>query len=1692
MKRYLATFLALVMVITSVNVTGMTTYAEELSGEQETIQHETEEEMESSSQDESKIETNENMESSSSLEDDYAEEITKEIDLETENTYSEETITEDILKEENVEKESENSSVEIETIIEKESEESTKESEDIEGDVSVEKEIEDSANGTEILEDEENEQEKEKVLDKNTIEEESNIADIIIEEVDPVGDGATYKPLPSLTGNKRIDAANIAYSQVGYKEGSNNLNAYGPQGQWCVYFARWCAMQAGLDSSKWLYTGSTTQLIKWFKEQGRWHDKVSYTWSYNGINGGGNIDNYVPQPGDFAAIENNYNASDGPGHTGIVYSVDSNYVYVVEGNISDQVVYRQYKRSDLYCSESGSEHVSIVGFGEPDYGGQRPMAILEGVEGGEGTLRVTGWAFDFDDPSAQLDIHVYVGGNSLSGAEAHVIKANVERIDVNAAYGVGNYHGFDATFKVNARGNQDIYVYAIDTPNNWIENILIDKKTANIKNIPFSITYNDSQIETKVGETFNFGFDFKGDGIDTIGYTMDDLSILNLDGFVELDWTKGVTTIQATALKKGETTLYMHLLDKDRNVLYSKGIPVTVKSSQPYSITFEDDIISAISGEVIEIDFSFTGDEIYTLSGKFNNASMGRVEELKNVDLEKGTATFKVTMLNPGLPQFYVSLLDKNNNVLYTDGVQFSITQPVTGVSLNKSSTTLEVGKTETLIATIFPANSVSKGITWTSSNTSVATVSDGSVSGGTITAKAPGTATITVRTIDGGYTASCTVTVTQPVTGVSLNKSNTTLKVGETETLTTMVSPTTASNKGVSWTSSNTSVATVSNGTITAKSSGTATITVRTNDGGYTASCSVTVTEAEPEKVSVTGIRLNKTSTTIEAGNTETLIATVLPTNATNKTVLWASSNTNVATVLNGTVTAKSAGTTTITAMTGQGYYMTSCSVTVTETERETEEKTEEETESQTEEKTEEETESQTEEKTEEETESQTEEKTEEETERETEEKTEEETEGETEQESKEEVIPVTEIVFENITLQMEKGEEQTLNYSVIPSNATDSSIIFATSDEAVVSVDENGKVRANAVGEADIIAANISSGVTAVCNITVVSNDISEDEDFTAPKGVWITGVQTPVSYDGSAITQNIKVYYGNTILREKSEYTISYKNNKNVGTAQIIVNGKGNYSGKAVGTFDIEAIDLGKNENVSISVATAVETGERLKPKAVVTWNGKKLKENKDYILSHNLNIIKASDKGYDVTIKGIGNYTGSVKTKFFVENKGKVLLNKATVSGIAKKYMYDDGAAVGPELDYITVKIGNNILVKDEDYTIRLDSNNCVGKGAVIIEAVKGGSYAGEKRVEFNIVGTDLKKGSIEVLNKNYVYTGEPIIPDIYVFTGKNGQGTVLSPNAYTIKCNNNVSQGTATITVTGIEEMGVSGKTTAKFKIQKLNLNSSSISISMPKQIKYAKGGAKPKPDISYSYNGNKMTLREGVDYSLKYSNNTSINGSGTPTVKISGIGNFTGSVTEVFDIDKQNIGELDILATDKAYKAQKKASYYCVAPKIYDKDGKILKNNLDYTVKYIDKATGESINSNDIIYNGTEICVIATGRGNYSGTLSTSYFVRNMNDINKAKCDKIAKQQYTGSEITPDIRMYVKNGGGKIYLTKGKDYQIVGYYNNIKKGTASILIKGIGKYSGSKMITFKIVAANNDRIWKGIFGGMKQ
>ena len=255
-------------------------------------------------------------------------------------------------------------------------------------------------------------------------------------------------------------------------------------------------------------------------------------------------------------------------------------------------------------------------------------------------------------------------------------------------------------------------------------------------------------------------------------------------------------------------------------------------------------------------------------------------------------------------------------------------TVDVEKVSLNKSATTLTEGESETLTATITPSNATGdKTVKWSSSNEAVATVD----SNGKVTAKKAGTAVITA-TSSNGKTAGCTVTVKQKeiaITGISLNKSTTSLTEGESETLTATITPSNATgDKTVKWSSSNEAVATVdSNGKVTAKKAGTAVITA-TSSNGKTAGCTVTVKQKE---IAITGISLNKSTTSLTEGESETLTATITPSNATgDKTVKWSSSNEAVATVdSNGKVTAKKAGTAVITATSSNGK-TAGCTVTV------------------------------------------------------------------------------------------------------------------------------------------------------------------------------------------------------------------------------------------------------------------------------------------------------------------------------------------------------------------------------------------------------------------------------------------------------------------------------------------------------------------------------------------------------------------------------------------------------------------------------------------------------------------------------------------------------------------------------------------------------------------------------------------
>ena len=334
-----------------------------------------------------------------------------------------------------------------------------------------------------------------------------------------------------------------------------------------------------------------------------------------------------------------------------------------------------------------------------------------------------------------------------------------------------------------------------------------------------------------------------------------------------------------------------------------------------------------LNAENVEIDI----DENVTLEATVepNNASNKNLAwKSSDTKVAVVTSTGVVTGKGAGTATITVTTEDGNKTASCKVTVKKAATI-VSGVKLDTSSTSIEKGKAVTLTATVLPEDAANKNVSWKSSNTKAATI----VQNGNkcvVTGIAAGTADITVTTEDGNKTATCKVKVTDPVvpvTGVKLNATSAGIAVGKTLTLTPTVAPSNATNKAVTWKSSNTKIATVTSaGIVKGIAAGTANITVTTTDGKKAAVCKVTVT------IPVSSVKLNKTSASVVKGYTITLKPTINPSNATNKKVTWKSSNTKIATVTSaGVVKGIAKGTANITVTTTDGKKTAVCKVTVT-----------------------------------------------------------------------------------------------------------------------------------------------------------------------------------------------------------------------------------------------------------------------------------------------------------------------------------------------------------------------------------------------------------------------------------------------------------------------------------------------------------------------------------------------------------------------------------------------------------------------------------------------------------------------------------------------------------------------------------------------------------------------------------------
>lgn len=393
-------------------------------------------------------------------------------------------------------------------------------------------------------------------------------------------------------------------------------------------------------------------------------------------------------------------------------------------------------------------------------------------------------------------------------------------------------------------------------------------------------------------------------------------------------WTsdnEGVATVAGgvvTGVAEGTATITVTSAENDT---IRDTATITVENGEPEiveveSVSVEPAALSLTEEETRNLAHTITPSNAtnQNVSWSSDNEAVATVSQAGVVTaIKEGTANITVTT-------------ESNNKTAICKVTVSRKDIAVTGVTLLPEALQMKLKETATLTAAVQPENATNQNVSWTSNNEAVATVD-----GGIVTAGAAGTATITVTTEEGGFKATCEVTVkSEPeiikVTGVTLDKQAVNIEVGKTAVIKESVQPENATNKNVKWDSNNKAVASVENGTIKALKEGIAEIIVTTEDGNKTAICTVNVI---PKQIPVESIKINPSSAAMQTGTKATLRVVVTPENATNKAVVWATNNGSVASVSNeGVVTAKAAGTANITATTVDGQKSSSCTIVVTE----------------------------------------------------------------------------------------------------------------------------------------------------------------------------------------------------------------------------------------------------------------------------------------------------------------------------------------------------------------------------------------------------------------------------------------------------------------------------------------------------------------------------------------------------------------------------------------------------------------------------------------------------------------------------------------------------------------------------------------------------------------------------------------
>ena len=549
--------------------------------------------------------------------------------------------------------------------------------------------------------------------------------------------------------------------------------------------------------------------------------------------------------------------------------------------------------------------------------------------------------------------------------------------------------------------------------------------------------------------------------------------------------------------------------------------------------------------------------------------------------------------------------------------------------------------------------------------------------------------------------------------------------------------------------------------------------------------------------------------------------------------------------------------------------------------------------------------------------------------------------------------------------------------------------------------------------------------------------------------------------VTYNGSEHKPTPTIQYGIVNLVNEKDYTLSYRNNVNAGTATVVVTGKGGYEGSS-GTknFTINPKQL-VPANVSLSYSSVNYTGVEMKPAVTVLDGDNPLLENRDYtiVYSNNINAGTAT-----VTVTGYGNYSTSDQTTGTIEKQftiNKLDISTATVTLFSlSSYVYD-GANKEPGVQL--VKVGDVVVPSsayDVAYTNNLNASTATTKARAIVTAKTGSNFTGSAYAEFTIEQKEVTSSMIKIANENLTYTGSPqtasvTIEDII------GGNNIITANDYTITNPGGTAVGNYTVSIVG--KGNYKGTATKQYSI--VTAGSTGFTVDPIAAQDYT--GLPLTPAVVVKKAGTDSPLTVETDYTLAWTNNINA-GANTASVTVTGKGNYSGTQTVYFTITPKSLTDATITATLSPTSFDYTGSTQKPTVTVKDGDAKTLVLNTDYTL----------VNDGGTAQGTYDVTI--TGIGNYKDVLTPTYTIGKQSLTGAVVVlNQLDSYVYDGNPKTPGVSE-VKVGSTVI---PASNYD-VSYSDNINAGTAKVTVTGKGNCDGSVTATFTITrkTVNSDMI----------